>query len=111
MDSTDSTFEKAQSESHLPNKTTIEILASIHAFQCQENKPPNFSMVYKHQRGSLNPVQLKRHLDQLISVGYLTRANVGKSVIYQVTDAGTSFIENLPEVWSGLQRAKKKLTF
>jgi len=95
----------------LPNRTTIRILALVHAFQCQRKKPPNFSTIQKHQLGNLNPAMLAVHLNQLISVGFLSRNNIGKKVVFQVTDSGKSFIVNLPEEWSGLQAAKKRLTF
>jgi DNA-binding HxlR family transcriptional regulator len=108
---TDDSPEGAQAEPHLPNKTTIRILALVHAFQCQRKTPPNFSTIQKHQPGNLNAVRLKNHLDQLVSVGFISRNSVGKNVIFQITDSGKSFIENLPDEWSGLQATKKRLMF
>lgn len=103
--------EDVQTESQLPNKNTIRILALVHAFQCQRKQPPNFSAIQKHQSGNLNPAMLKHHLDHLVTIGYLSRNEVGKRVIYQATQQGKFFIENLPEKWSNLQATKKRLMF
>lgn len=103
--------EKLQGESQLPNRNTIRILALVQALECQRKELPNFSVIQKHQPGNLNAVMLGVHLKQLISVGFLSRINLGKKVVFQVTDPGKSFIENLPEEWSGLKAAKKHVTF
>jgi predicted transcriptional regulator len=103
--------EDSQSESQLPNKNTFRILALVHALECQRKEPPNFTAIQKHQRGNLNPAMLGMHLKELISVDYTARSEAGKRVIFQVTGSGKSFVESLPEKWSGLQAAKKRLMF
>ncbi|MGA3406654.1 MAG: hypothetical protein ABSD49_13055 [Candidatus Bathyarchaeia archaeon] len=99
----------ASLQSQLPNRNTIRILALVHALECQRKEPPNFSAIQKHQLGNINPTMLNDHLDQLVSVAFLSRIEAGKRILFQVTEPGKSFIENLPEEWSGLQAAKKRL--
>jgi hypothetical protein len=97
--------------SHLPNKNTFKILSLVYVLQSKLKGAPNRAAIQKHQTGNLNPALLGLHLDELKAVNYLLCENVGKRVLFQLTEQGRIFIENLPEKWSGLQETKKRLMF
>ena len=93
------------------NVTTLRILSLIHAWECQRGKAPIFSDIHKHQEGNLNPLQLKKHLDSLISMGCLSSQRAeSRRVYYRVTQLGKNLIESMPEQLSRLQAHKTRIS-
>jgi len=91
--------------------TTVRILSLIHAWESQRRRAPIFSDIHKHQEGNLNPLQLKKHLDSLISMGCLSSQRAeSRRVYYRVTELGNNLVGSMPEQLSHLQAYKTRVS-